>query len=197
MRITEAVTMLVDFLVAQLDAVVIEALGRIGTDEAVEALLAVYPQANDSGKSAKIILALGESANPNAKHFLLGAYHNPSEMVRSAVISALRSFPDQDTLPVLLEALEDSDQGVQFCAVRRFRERDDADLAIPKLIEVMESNGSYLGYWRYEEIPIEIPLYMAAAFTLRNLDEQVAQAALAEWLQDHTLPDFAEFKEDY
>lgn len=196
MRITEAVPVLNSLLNTKSDFQVAEALGLIGTDEAVETLLSALNQTEDRIKKAKILQALGESVNRLAKPSIIEAFNDQNPWVRGAVIYSLRNFPDTDTLQILLKALEDPDPAVRFGAVRRLRERDDSTVAIPKLIAVMQSNEQYLGAWRYEAVPIELPLSMAAALTLKTFDHPVAQTALAEWLQDHSLPDFSQFAED-
>ena len=140
----------------------IEALGRIETEEAVEALLACYEQAQDAIRRVKIIQALGSSSNRDVKPLLLTAAIDQHTWVRSAAIYALRNFPDPDTLPILLQALEDPDPAVQFSAVRCLRQRSDIEIAIPGLIMIMQSDELYTGTWRYEEELLEISERQAA-----------------------------------
>lgn len=94
----------------------VKALGRTGSPDAVPALLNILPGA-DELLSSRIFMALVNLGNV-AVPALLDFAHSNSSWMRWHSIRALGAIRDPRALPVLVNALQDSDHGVAWMAAK-------------------------------------------------------------------------------
>jgi hypothetical protein len=85
---------------------------------ALEALLAALTTPLDEQKMGNVIEVLGKIGDPRAANALLKHFHDPSTVVREAVVKALGSINDPRLVDPLIEALQDNDKFVRANAAK-------------------------------------------------------------------------------
>jgi HEAT repeat protein len=94
-------------------------------------------------KLQTLLIQAGDDAS--ASTLLAGALHDPDANVRRKAIKVLASIGEQPAIEVLLEALRDTDNGVQHTAERALRESADPramDILLTYLVEKFHNEDS-------------------------------------------------------
>jgi hypothetical protein len=140
--------------------VAIDALGLLGGDGAVAALIGMVRNDPDEGMRARAAAAMGGFAGPEAYAVLSAALRDPSGIVRSAAAAALARLPSRETVDRLLWALSgepdprlQADFAVGAYAAGGEARREDIIRAIverPALLAVIQERRRSRDESRYE-----------------------------------------------
>ncbi|HUR99943.1 MAG TPA: HEAT repeat domain-containing protein, partial [Pyrinomonadaceae bacterium] len=93
-----------------------QALGSIGTEPCVDALIAA--SRSDSSVALSALEALGRSTNPKAFDALIELLASPDKTLRRAAVNTLKRFPRENAFARLEGLLADVDPNVRESAIR-------------------------------------------------------------------------------
>ena len=113
-----------------------EALGSIGSEQAVQALVEALDDQSESVRS-NATYALGSIGSEKAVPALIAAMKSPDENVRGLAVGALGSISSEEAVQTLIEALKDQDKCVRSNAVRALGVIGSEE-ALQGLIEILK-----------------------------------------------------------
>jgi len=107
------------------------AVGRIGGEQASDALLRAYNQVDDIANSRHLVYALGYSQDERFLPILLDMVAQENRSVKLNAIIALGHLGNADAVPVLVELLQDEDLHARWYSCEALGEIGDPEAILP------------------------------------------------------------------